>query len=92
MSDALREHLGDATAFSQPEGGLLVWGRLRDGIDAAQVLPLAIECNVLFVPGSAFYSTPRKSSELPLSYATASTEEIREGVHRLADAVHALIR
>jgi len=87
MCEALRSELGDRIEFGQPEGGLFVWARFKGNVDTARLLTKAIEQNVIFVPGAAFYAKPQVSSALRLSYATASIDEIQEGVRRLARAL-----
>lgn len=34
---------------------MFVWARLRDGVDATDLLKVAIERKVMFVPGAAFH-------------------------------------
>ena len=46
MSDALREHLGDAVEFTAPGGGYFFWLNFTDGADADALLPLAQEHGV----------------------------------------------
>ena len=93
MMDALRAQLGDAVAFTVPQGGLFLWVRLtgKDGAlaDANVLAKQAIEQGVAFVPGAPFYSQNPDVSTLRLSFATADEDKIREGVARLARAMQA---
>ncbi len=88
MADCLRKDLGDAIAFSQPQGGMFFWTRLTaPGADAAEFAKRAIEKLVAFVPGAPFYATNPDRATLRLSFATADVGKIVEGVGRLGRAL-----
>ncbi len=88
MADCLRKDLGDAIAFSQPQGGMFFWTRLTaPGADAAEFAKRAIEKLVAFVPGAPFYATEPDRATLRLSFATADVGKIVEGVGRLGKAL-----
>ena len=91
MGDALRQHLGDAIEFVQPQGGLFVWARLTGAggkvADGNVLAKRAIEKGVAFVPGTPFYCANPDAATLRLSFATADVDKIREGVVRLAQAL-----
>ena len=91
MGDALREQLGDAIEFVQPEGGLFLWARLTGArgqlADAAVLAKKAIEEGVAFVPGAPFYAQNPDTATFRLSFATADEDKIRAGIARLAKAL-----
>ena len=45
-----------ASPSSRPDGGMFLWGRLAGGVDARPLLAAALERDVAFVPGDAFYT------------------------------------
>lgn len=73
--------------FNAPAGGMFVWARLTGGRDAGEVLKRAIEQNVMFVPGVAFFVREPDLSCLRLSFAAPSEAEAFEGARRLAVAL-----
>jgi len=87
LADALDRHLGDRIAYNRPEGGMFLWARLNDAVDASEVLRHAIEEGMVFVPGSAFYADSPDASTLRLSFATALPAELDVAVQRLARAL-----
>ncbi|RFO99002.1 aspartate aminotransferase [Rhodoferax lacus] len=91
MGSALRQHLGEAIDFVQPQGGLFFWARLTGAkgkiADGAEFAKRAIEQGVAFVPGVPFYAANPDRSTLRLSFATADVARIEEGVARLAKAL-----
>ena len=93
MMQALRDELGDAVTFTEPQGGLFLWVRLTGAggalADANVLAKKAIEQGVAFVPGAPFFSQNPDVSTLRLSFATADEDKIREGVARLAKALKA---
>jgi len=91
MGAALKKELGDAIAFTQPQGGLFFWARLTGAggkiSDAGEFAKKAIEQGVAFVPGAPFYANDPDRSTLRLSFATADVGKIEEGVGRLGRAI-----
>ena len=88
LSEALLEHMGDELAFNAPAGGMFLWCRFREPIDTAGLLRHARDCGVIFVPGAVFYPDGGDTSTLRLSFSTLAPEGLREGVRRLAKALH----
>ena len=92
MGESLGRELGDAIAFTQPQGGLFFWARLTGAggalSDAGEFAKRAIEQKVAFVPGAPFFAQSPDRATLRLSFATADAEKIREGVSRLRTALH----
>jgi 2-aminoadipate transaminase len=88
MARCLKQALGDAISFNQPQGGMFFWTRLTaPGADAAEFAKRAIEKGVAFVPGAPFYATHPDRATLRLSFATADLAKIEEGVSRLGSAL-----
>jgi 2-aminoadipate transaminase len=69
--------------WTQPKGGLFLWGVLPEGLKSADVLKLAIEQKVAFVPGSPFYALGGGENTMRLNFSNATPEKIREGISRL---------
>lgn len=91
MAVALQRELGDAIAFTEPQGGLFFWARLTGANgklrDAGELAKRAIEQNVAFVPGAPFFAKDPDPATLRLSFATAGVDKIVEGVARLGKAL-----
>jgi 2-aminoadipate transaminase len=78
---------GLGVVFNKPAGGMFLWLRLPEGMDAVALLPQAVERGVAFVPGAPFYAGAGDPRTLRLSFVTASVEEIDAAIRALADAV-----
>ncbi|MDY0105378.1 MAG: PLP-dependent aminotransferase family protein [Giesbergeria sp.] len=84
-----RELAGLGVTWSRPDGGMFLWARLPEGMNAIELLPEAVERNVAFVPGAAFYAEAPDARTLRLSFVTASPAQIDAGIKALADTVRA---
>lgn len=86
----LSRHFGNLAHWDKPPGGLFYWLTLNRSIDTRQLLPLAIEAGVAFMPGEPFHPVPVASSgQLRLNFSHASEDEADVGLARLADLVRA---
>ncbi len=75
--------------WNRPDGGMFLWVRLPEGMDAIALLPEAVERNVAFVPGAAFYADAADPRTLRLSFVTASAQQIATGIAALAATIRA---
>ncbi len=87
MLDALAEHLPEGSTWTEPQGGMFVWVRLPEGFDALELLKVAVEHKVAFVPGSAFYASGGDPRTLRLSFSKPNEDEILTGVARLGEVM-----
>ncbi len=84
LEGALDRAFGDSVVRTRPDGGMFTWLQLDGPIDAAALLPAALEAGVAYVPGSAFHAGEDEGrSTLRLSYSCATPAEIDEGIGRL---------
>ncbi|MBS7349150.1 MAG: PLP-dependent aminotransferase family protein [Comamonas sp.] len=84
-----REMTGLDVSWTRPVGGMFLWVRLPQGMDAQQLLPLAVDRGMAFVPGAPFYPTDPEVNSLRLSYVTVSPAQIDQGIAALAEAIRA---
>jgi 2-aminoadipate transaminase len=93
MLDALsKEMAGLDVQWNQPDGGMFLWVRLPEGVNAIDLLPKAVDRGVAFVPGAAFFATEPDPRSLRLSFVTASEEQIRVGIKALADTIREAVK
>ncbi|NUS12941.1 MAG: PLP-dependent aminotransferase family protein [Streptomyces sp.] len=78
--------LPEGSTWNRPEGGMFVWVRLPDGLDATELLRTAITHDVAYVPGAPFYAAAPDPATLRMSFTTHTPGEIAEGLRRLAPA------
>jgi 2-aminoadipate transaminase len=88
MLDALQKDMaGLDVVWNKPDGGMFLWVRLPQGMNAVELLPKAVDKGVAFVPGAAFYADHADPRTLRLSFVTASVEQIHIGVAALAQVI-----
>jgi 2-aminoadipate transaminase len=88
MLEALKEFFPDETQWTRPQGGLFLWVTLPASLDSHKILESALEQEVAFVPGNAFYAHPGKvDHHMRLNFSNATPQLIREGIRRLSFAV-----
>lgn len=90
MLQCLDEQLGGVPGvhWTRPEGGLFLWLTLPRGNNTTELFKKAIEKNVAYVPGSAFYPEGDDHTGMRLNFSYSDDEKTVEGVKRLS----ALIR
>jgi len=88
MATALKQHLPAGCEWQSPKGGMFFWIRLPAGLDAMALLPQAVEANIAYVPGAAFYASAPDPRALRLSFVTLTPELIAEGVEILGRVLH----
>jgi DNA-binding transcriptional MocR family regulator len=77
---ACEAHLPPGSRFTRPEGGMNIWVRLPDGLDAALLLPLAEREGVAYVPGRHFGVDSYDPRTLRLSFAGLPPGRIETGI------------
>ena len=90
MLAAMQREMPEGVEWNTPAGGMFLWVRLPEGMNAITLLPQAVERNVAFVPGWAFYADKADTRTLRLSFVTASVAQIDPGIAALAEAIRAM--
>jgi 2-aminoadipate transaminase len=91
MFEMMEEMFPSTVSWSRPLGGMFLWGILPECMDAADVLKVAVERKVAFVPGRAFHPNGDGANTMRINFSYSSPETIREGVARLGITLKELI-
>jgi 2-aminoadipate transaminase len=83
MLEMMDEMFPPEVHWTRPLGGMFLWGVLPESMDTADVLKVAIERKVAFVPGAAFHATGGGANTMRLNFSYPSPDTIREGITRL---------
>jgi 2-aminoadipate transaminase len=80
MLSQMEKHFSKAATWNRPQGGFFVFVHLPKQLDADQLLREAIEHDVAFVAGSAFFINDQGKNSLRLSYSQAGLSEIEAAI------------
>jgi 2-aminoadipate transaminase len=83
MLEALAASFPPEVTWTRPSGGLFLWLRFPEGVDAADVLREAITEKVAFVVGTAFHADGSGRHTARLNFSNSDPAKIREGIARL---------
>lgn len=91
MLAALTEHFPAGVTWTRPSGGLFLWLRFPEEMDAEAILHEAIKEKVAFVIGSAFFPDGSGRNTARINFSNADPEHIREGISRLGGVLHRML-
>jgi 2-aminoadipate transaminase len=92
MLAAMAEFFPPGVTWTRPQGGLFLWLRFPEEVDAKTVLAQALEQKVAFLTGSACFADGSGRNTARFNFSNADPERIREGVRRLGVVLHRTIR
>jgi 2-aminoadipate transaminase len=87
MLQALEVGMPAGVRWTHPDGGLFLWLTFPEQIDAANLLPRALERGVAYVPGATFHAAGGGRHTARLNFSHSDPERIRAGVERLGRVV-----
>ncbi len=85
--NALDKYMPSSVRYTRPDGGLFIWAELPQDIDAAAMLPEAVERNVAYIQGNEFYADGRGRNTMRLNFSSSSVQRIEKGVKILAELI-----
>jgi DNA-binding transcriptional MocR family regulator len=81
--DSCRKYLPSGSEFTKPEGGMSVWVKLPEPLDASDLLSRAQREGVTYLPGKHFAVGPHQPGTLRLSFGGLPPSLIEAGIMRL---------
>ena len=87
MLSAIGENFGTSAQWSDPDGGLYIWMKLKDGVDTVSLSQKALEeIDVGFHPGTNYSPDGTSGKDyLRLCYGYNQPDDIMEGIRILAE-------
>jgi 2-aminoadipate transaminase len=70
---------------------MFLWGILPPAMDAAEVLKIAIDRKVAFVPGESFHPNGGGKNTMRLNFSYSNPATIREGITRMGTLLKELV-
>lgn len=89
MLDALDKYMPklEGLTWARPEGGMFLYIKLPEYMDAVEMFPEAVESKVAYVIGSAFNYDGSGRNTMRLNYSFPTEEQIDTGIQRLAGLI-----
>jgi 2-aminoadipate transaminase len=84
--DACTEFLPEGSHWIPPDGGMSLWVRLPESVDASRLLAAVESKGVTYLPGTVFRVSRPAASSLRLCFAALDPEQIREGIQVIGRA------
>jgi len=91
MLNAFKEYMPEGITWTKPEGGLFLFMKLPEDMDAEDLFKIAIEKKVAFVLGTVFHCDGSGKNTMRINFSYMSEEQNIEGVKRLAESVKELM-
>ncbi len=89
---ALSRRMPEGVTWTESEGGFSLLLTLPEGMDAATLLPRALERGVAFTPGNAFFADGGGERTMRLSFSALTAGQIDEGAKRLGELIRSVQR
>ncbi|RPH33430.1 MAG: PLP-dependent aminotransferase family protein [Bacteroidales bacterium] len=87
MLTSLSEFMPEYVTWSKPTGGMFLWLTLPEFADAKEMLEMAAEKKVIYVPGKPFHCDGAGQNTLRLNYSFPTIPKIEMGIQSLAQTV-----
>ena len=84
VASAVRRHFGEASLALLPSGGIHLWVRLPDAVDAEDLARRAADAGVIVSPGRRWFPAEPTGSFLRISCACAGEGELDQAIETLA--------
>lgn len=87
MLEALDEHFPPEATWTHPDGGFFIWVTLPPYVDTDQMLSVALDHGVTYVPGAGCFPDGRGKNCMRIAFCYEEPDNIREAIHRLAEVI-----
>jgi 2-aminoadipate transaminase len=91
MMEMMSEMFPPEMRWTHPLGGMFLWGIMPEYLDAAEVLKIALERKVAFVPGAAFHANGGGANTMRINFSYSTPDTIREGITRMGTVLKEMI-
>ncbi|TVY09808.1 aminotransferase-like domain-containing protein [Paenibacillus cremeus] len=92
MVDLLKAKNWDGVRWIEPKGGMFVWVEMPKHINTSELLKLAVEEEVAFVPGESFFADEPETNMMRLNFTHTNSEEMVLAFDRLDRALQRMLQ
>ena len=91
MLAAMADLFPEGTTWTHPKGGLFLWVRFPEGINAVDLLKESLKENVAFLSGGSFFVDRPEVNTARFNFSYVDPDRIREGVKRIAGVLKRML-
>ncbi|MGG1514228.1 PLP-dependent aminotransferase family protein [Paenibacillus oryzisoli] len=92
MSGLLSELKWPGMKYVEPKGGMFIWVELPEGVRAEDLMKIAVQEGVAFVPGSTFFAENPQYNTMRLNYTHTDRETTVLGMQKLNKAMESYLQ
>lgn len=86
MMECMDKYFPKCVSHTNPEGGLFLFCDMPEKYDTKEIMQIAVENNIAFVPGSnTMIDDKKKCSSFRMNYSAANEQQIEKGVKLLGE-------
>jgi 2-aminoadipate transaminase len=85
MIEALKRYMPTEFKYTNPDGGLFIWGEFDAPVNTVEIFKEAIDNNAAYINGTVFFADYSGSNTLRLNYSNESPERIETGIKALGE-------
>ena len=87
MHELMVRQQWEGVSWQKPRGGMFLWVALPEHVVSSELLKVAVQKGVAFVPGEAFYAANTKRNTMRLNYTLLNREDTELAISRLGSAL-----
>ncbi|UQZ83875.1 2-aminoadipate transaminase [Paenibacillus konkukensis] len=91
MVELLKQQDWPDTRWIEPKGGMFIWLEMPERINTEELLKLAVQEGVAFVPGVSFFATEPQYNTMRLNFTHTDSQQMIEGIERLNRAIRKVL-
>ncbi|MDD5936593.1 MAG: PLP-dependent aminotransferase family protein [Clostridiales bacterium] len=85
MNEEILKYAPSGMTFVKPKGGIYIWCRLPDNVNASKLLEATLKRNVAFMPGNTFFLSEEGEHYIRLNFSYPKAAQIREGIRVICE-------
>lgn len=87
MVGLLHQEAWPGVTWEVPKGGMFIWIEFPESVNTNELLKVAVEHGVAFVPGVSFYAEQPELNKARFNFSYTDEERSRQGIARLSQAL-----
>jgi 2-aminoadipate transaminase len=87
MLEAIAKYFPAGVHCVEPDGGMFIWCRMPEKVNAMELFKTSVKKGVAFVDGSVFHANGGGENTMRLNFTSSTDDQIRTGIEKLGEAI-----